>query len=153
MEQSPETWDSWLVLIDVAMRENNMVVVERGLAAVCDVPRLRFLGGITGSEKGAVLDPTTKAKLAAYRGDYSSFLGSEYVVTENVDLLLSVHMWEQVLAVTKSPDIGSRYERWLQETGQLEGLARHMLQKGDSVSAIELFLQAGIWNRNIRFSR
>ncbi|XP_078506239.1 intraflagellar transport protein 172 homolog [Lissotriton helveticus] len=161
LEMSLETEAMWKTLSKLALESRHLHIAERCFAALGDVAKARFL-----NETNAIADLAAKeyggdgteyyqvrARLAMLEKNYKLaemiFLEQNAVI-EAMEMYQELHMWDDCIAVAEAknhPELENlkrSYYQWLTESQQEERAGEVREQEGDYVTAVNLYLKAGL---------
>ncbi|XP_069461553.1 intraflagellar transport protein 172 homolog isoform X2 [Ambystoma mexicanum] len=161
LEMSLETEAMWKTLSKLALEARHLHIAERCFSALGDVAKARFL-----NETNAIADLAAKdyggdgteyyqvrARLAMLDKNYKLaemiFLEQNAVV-EAMEMYQELHMWDDCIAVAEAknhPELENlkrSYYQWLTESQQEEKAGEVREQEGDYVTAVNLYLKAGL---------
>ncbi|XP_030054442.1 intraflagellar transport protein 172 homolog [Microcaecilia unicolor] len=161
LEMSTETEAMWKTLSKLALEAKHLHIAERCFSALGDVAKARFL-----HETNDIADQAAKeyggdgtdfyqvrARLAMLEKNYKLaemiFLEQNAVV-EAMEMYQELHMWDECIAVAEAkghPELENlkrSYYQWLTESQQEEKAGEVQEQEGDYITAINLYLKAGL---------
>ncbi|XP_046877770.1 LOW QUALITY PROTEIN: intraflagellar transport protein 172 homolog [Hypomesus transpacificus] len=169
LEMSSETEAMWRTLSKLSLEARQLHISERCFAALGDVSKARFL-----NETNKIADQvseeyggegtghyTVQARLAMLDKNYklAELLYLEQNAIEEVmEMYQELHMWDDCIAVAEAkghPELDSlrkRYYQWLMETQQEEKAGEVKEAQQDFLSAVSLYLKAGLPARAARLA-
>ncbi|KAH9246952.1 hypothetical protein BASA81_015465 [Batrachochytrium salamandrivorans] len=165
LDMTPETDAMWKSLSVVALIDCKLVIAERCFAALGDVSRARYLASINEIADSVVSDHaeskldyhTVRAKLAVLDKQFSaaeSIYLEQGRVEEAMEMYQEIHKWDMSIRVAEAnnhPELDllkRNYFQWLVESGQEEKAGILKEEEGDMLSAISLYLKAGMPGRS-----
>ncbi|XP_053316583.1 intraflagellar transport protein 172 homolog [Spea bombifrons] len=161
LEMSPETEAMWRSLSRMALEGGRLRVAERCFSALGDVAKAKFLRETNELADRAALDHggegtdhyTVRARLAMLEKNYKlaeMIYLEQNAVVEAMQMYQELHMWEECIAVAKAkghPELENLtrgYLQYLADSGQEERAGEVRESEGDYISAVNLYLRAGL---------
>ncbi|EGF80053.1 hypothetical protein BATDEDRAFT_11418, partial [Batrachochytrium dendrobatidis JAM81] len=159
LEMTPETEAMWKSLSSVALADQKLVIAERCFAALGDVSKARYLATVNeisdsmGFEKIDHGYYAVCAKLAILDKQFKmaeTIYLEQGRVDEAMNMYQEIHKWDLSIRVAEAkchPELDTlkrNYFQWLIESNQEEKAGALKEEEGDFISAINLFLKAGL---------
>ncbi|XP_068135903.1 intraflagellar transport protein 172 homolog [Hyperolius riggenbachi] len=161
LEMSEETESMWKTLSKLALEARYLHVAQRSFAALGDVAKVRFLRETRemaeqlAAEYGG--DGTSnykvQARLAMLEHNFKlaeMMYLEQNAVTEAMAMYQELHMWDECIAVAEAkghPELENlrrSYLRYLSDSQQEEKAGEVLEQEGDLISAVNMYLRAGL---------
>ncbi|XP_063770977.1 intraflagellar transport protein 172 homolog isoform X3 [Pseudophryne corroboree] len=161
LDMSTETEAMWKSLGKLSLEARQLHVAERCFSAVGDVSKARFLretneiaaqaaaeSGVDGTRSYRVL-----ARLAMLESNYKlaeMIYLEQNAVMEAILMYQELHMWDECIAVAEAkghPELENlkrSYMQYLADSQQEEKAGEVRERKGDLVSAVNMYLRAGL---------
>ncbi|KAL2912183.1 hypothetical protein HK105_208316 [Polyrhizophydium stewartii] len=161
LEMTPETESMWKSLSNVALADRKLFIAERCFAALGDVSRAKYLANINSiADAVAAEHPGEELNHYAVRARLAT-LDKQFKLAENIyleqgrveeamEMYQEIHKWDlsiRVAEVKSHPELDTlkrNYFQWLLESGQEEKAGMLKEEEGDMISAMNLFLKAGM---------
>lgn len=169
LESSPETEAMWKTLSRLALEERQLHIAERCYSALGNIAKARYL-----KETIAVAEEVerqvggdgyqhykVRARLAVFNKHFkeaeSIYLEGNHV-DDAIEMYQEMHMWDDAIEVAEvkmHPELETlrrNYNQWLMETGQEEQAGEVKEREGDFITAISLYMKAGLPARAARLA-
>uniref|UniRef100_A0A8C5PFA7 IFT80/172/WDR35 TPR domain-containing protein n=1 Tax=Leptobrachium leishanense TaxID=445787 RepID=A0A8C5PFA7_9ANUR len=161
LEMSSETESMWRSLSKLCLESEHINVAERCFSALGDVAKAKFLHetyemaeAMAGEHGGdGMAFYKVRARLAMLSKDYKLaemiFL-EQSAVMEAMEMYQELHMWENSISLAKAmghPELENmrhRYLQYLTDSKQEERAGEVREQEGDYITAVNLYLRAGL---------
>ncbi|KAM4693761.1 LOW QUALITY PROTEIN: intraflagellar transport protein 172 homolog [Discoglossus pictus] len=161
LEMSTETEAMWKTLSRLTLDAKNLHVAERCFSALGDVAKARFLRDTNEIAEEAAKEYggdgaryyKVRARLAMLIKDYKlaeRIYLEQNAVVEAMEMYQELHMWDECIAVAEAkshPELDNlkrSYLQYLTESQQEERAGEVREQEGDYVTAVNLYLRAGL---------
>ncbi|KAJ3413121.1 hypothetical protein HDV05_008517 [Chytridiales sp. JEL 0842] len=158
LEMTPETQAMWKSLSTMSLKDHKIAIAQRCYAALGDVARARYLGGLI--EQGEGIDAeeyvnsyVVRAKLAVLDKQFKlaeNIYLDQGKVEDAMEMYQEMHKWNQSIKVAEAknhPDLDNlrrNYFQWLIDSGQEDRAGELKEEEGDHIAAINLFLKGGM---------
>ncbi|XP_076441140.1 intraflagellar transport protein 172 homolog [Babylonia areolata] len=169
LESSPETEAMWKTLSKLALDERQLHIAERCYSALGNIAKARYL-----KETVSIAEEVerqvggdgfqhykVRARLAVFNKHFkeaeSIYLEGNHT-DEAIEMYQEMHMWDEAIEVAEvkmHPELETlrrNYNQWLMETGQEERAGEVKEREGDYISAISLYMKAGLPARAARLA-
>ncbi|CAI9571384.1 unnamed protein product [Staurois parvus] len=161
LEMSTETEAMWKTLSKLSLEGRHLHVAQRCFAALGDVAKVKFLRETNEIVEQAAAeyggDGTrsykVQARLAMLQHNFKlaeMIYLEQNAVTEAMVMYQELHMWDECIAVAETkghPELESlkrNYLRYLSDSQQEEKAGEVREQEGDYISAVNMYLHAGL---------
>ncbi|XP_041357336.1 intraflagellar transport protein 172 homolog isoform X2 [Gigantopelta aegis] len=169
LEMSSETEAMWKTLSHLALEERQLHIAERCYSALGDIAKARFLRETLRFAEEAAKQMggdgynhyRVRARLAIMEKKFkeaeSIYLEQNHV-DEAMEMYQEMHMWDEAIEVAEAkshPELDTlrrNYYQWLMETGQEETAGEVKEREEDYLSAINLYMKAGLPARAARLA-
>lgn len=161
LEMSSETEAMWKTLSKLALEGRHLHVAQRCFAALGDVGKVKFLRETNEIAEQSAADYggdgtksyKVQARLAMLERNFKlaeMIYLEQNAVTEAMVMYQELHMWDECIAVAEAkghPELESlkrNYLRYLSDSQQEEKAGEVREQEGDFISAVNMYLHAGL---------
>ncbi|KAM5126276.1 intraflagellar transport protein 172 homolog [Mantella aurantiaca] len=161
LQMSTETEAMWKTLSKLSLEGRHLHVAERCFAALGDVAKAKFLRETNEIAEQAAAEYggegaanyKVQARLAMLDHNYKQaeiIYLEQNAVAEAMVMYQELHMWDECIAVAEAkghPELESlkkNYLRYLSDSRQEEKAGEVREQEGDLVSAVTMYLRAGL---------